>query len=114
MEDEKENDRELALVLQGKSNKVRSKLNILKYMIQDKGIRNPGLITAGGGSGIVSFAHLAQVGLKSPDEATLILFGQIIASAVGIMLVLSYDTYRLEESRRKGKGKLGRLLEIPK
>lgn len=98
---EEENiNRELALVLQGKSEKVKGELSSLWYKF--KAQRNSGLITAGTMGGIVSYVHLAESGASMPDEFIMGLFTAIIAASLGLMVAISKDTIKREKLRRNG------------
>ena len=108
LDDEKKIDNELALVLEGKSKQVRSKLNILKYMIKDKYIVAAGLGTAAFGGGLLAY------GSSSPSDSIPALAAEIIGVSLGIMLILAYSTFSYEEGRRRLKGKVGDIIHIPK
>lgn len=107
LEDEKKIDMELALVLEGKSKQVRSKLNILKYMVKDKYIGFAGLGTAVLTSGLAYRA-------SSPSDSIPVLAAEVIGTSVAIMLILAHSTFRYEEGRRRLKGKVGDIIRIPK
>lgn len=116
LNEEEEIDRELGLVLQGKSKKVRSEWRtIAKYMVKDEWIRAAGSGTAAAGSAAGYFGSLSITGSGRPPEDTiLVIVGTIIAASLGVMYALAKETYDHEESRRKGLGKIGRILKIPK
>lgn len=104
-------DSELGLILEGNSDKVRSKLNILKYMYKDKQILGTGLATANT-FGFFGAYQAGAAGMQTDDAVKLIAL--IVGTSMSIMLSLSIDAFRHEEIRRNGIGKVGRFLKLPK
>jgi len=82
--EENEIDRELALILKGKSKKVRSKLNILKYMWKDKAIIAIGTGTAAFDVGVAygGSKYFTGSGMP-PDDAIPWIVVTIIATVAG-------------------------------
>ena len=95
LKDEEDIDKELALVLEGKSKQVRSKLNVLKYMVKDRGIYIPGLDSAAaltgiyyGGTSQINSYYSALGAPPIPDSIPTIA-AAIIGASVFIMLMLA-------------------------
>jgi len=101
MGEEKELDGELELVLVGKSKKVRSKLNILKYVKKVKSVEAGVGIAIGGGAAYGGVIHYVKSDFI-PTDATAEPIFLIIATAIAFMLSISAETHLNEESHREG------------
>jgi len=103
MREEKEYDNELELVLQGKSEKVRIKLNILKYLKKLKSMEAGVGIAIGVAAAYGGMTHYYHSEFM-PDNAIKEAIILIIFSSIAFMLSTSADTHFNEESYRKGLG----------
>ncbi len=102
LDEESSIDEELALILEGKSEKVRSKLNILKYMLR-KDILAKGAGTAVIDTGVALGGSMYYTGSAvPPEDAIPLIVATIIGAAAAIMLNFSASTFMAEERRRKG------------
>lgn len=116
LDDEARIDNELALILEGKSKKVRSNLNILRYMLKDKYVVAAGLTTAAavGGAGYLGQSYYAGMGVSPLPDSIPSFAALIIGSSLAMMLALAGQTHMFEESRRNLKGRVGDILKIPR
>ena len=116
LKDEEKIDMELALVLEGKSKQVRSKLNILGYMVKDPYIRVAGLASAAvtTGAAFGGSSYYNALGVSPPTDSIPALAATIIGVSVAIMVILAHSTFSYEEGRRKLKGKVGDIIHIPR
>jgi len=107
LEEEKEIDKELGLILEGKSKKIIGRLDILKYMSR-KDILATGLGFAAFEAGVAYGGSMHFTGSGVPSEGTLIpIIITIIGASLAIMVNFSKSTLSAEERRRKG------MKEIP-
>lgn len=102
LDEESSIDKELALILEGKSEKVRSKFNILKYMLR-KDILAKGAGAAAIETGVALGGSIYFTGSAVPPQDTIpLIVATIIGAAAAIMLNFSAQTFTVEERRRKG------------